>query len=413
MKQAPAEPVSLACAVLTVSDTRGPGDDTSGNLLAQSLAQAGHQCVRRDIVKDDLYQIRRIISDWIADPAVQVILTSGGTGFSHKDTVPEAIGPLLDRQIPGFGELFRQLSYEEIGSSALQSRALAATPTRRCCSACPAPTTPAKPPGRASSANSSTAAIAPAISPRTSRIAKTTDPMLDFDHAQTLLANAAGPLDRVEDVALADLAGRVLARDLTATVDIPRRQQRDGWLRAARGRLERRRAPAGAAALLRRRHARAARPGHAIRLFTGSLIPEGADVVVMQEDAEEADGHVRISRPPALGQHIRLRGEDTLAGAPLLAAGTVLEAAHVALLASQGMATAPARARLRVGILTTGDELVPPGAAREQIYNSNGPMLAALARGMGASRSTCCMRATPRPTCWPHSRRCWPIATWC
>ena len=120
----PAEPVSLACAVLTVSDTRGPGDDTSGNLLAQSLAQAGHQCVRRDIVKDDLYQIRRIISDWIADPAVQVILTSGGTG-SHKDTVPEAIGPLLDRQIPGFGELFRQLSYEEIGSSALQSRALA------------------------------------------------------------------------------------------------------------------------------------------------------------------------------------------------------------------------------------------------------------------------------------------------
>ena len=125
-------------------------------------------------------------------------------------------------------------------------------------------------------------------------------------------------------------------------------------------------------------------PGHAIRLFTGSLIPEGADVVVMQEDAEEADGHVRISRPPALGQHIRLRGEDTLAGAPLLAAGTVLEAAHVALLASQGMATAPARARLRVGILTTGDELVPPAArAPEQIYNSNG-MLAALARGMGA-----------------------------
>ena len=69
--------------MLTVSDTRGPGDDTSGNLLAQSLAQAGHQCVRRDIVKDDIYQIRRIISDWIADPAVQVILTSGGTGFAQ------------------------------------------------------------------------------------------------------------------------------------------------------------------------------------------------------------------------------------------------------------------------------------------------------------------------------------------
>lgn len=211
--------------------------------------------------------------------------------------------------------------------------------------------------------------------------------MLDFDHAQTLLANAAGPLDRVEDVALADLAGRVLARDLTATVDIPPADNSamDGyalraadWSDAARLPVQQRCYAGDTPEPLK--------PGHAIRLFTGSLIPEGADVVVMQEDAEEADGHVRISRPPALGQHIRLRGEDTLAGAPLLAAGTVLEAAHVALLASQGMATAPARARLRVGILTTGDELVPPGAARapEQIYNSNGPMLAALARGMGA-----------------------------
>ena len=154
------------------------------------------------------------------------------------------------------------------------------------------------------------------------------------------------------------------------------------------------------------------KPGHAIRLFTGSLIPEGADVVVMQEDAE-ADGHVRISRPPALGQHIRLRGEDTLAGAPLLAAGTVLEAAHVALLALAGHATAPARARLRVGILTTGDELVPPGAARaEQIYNSNGPMLAALARHGRRAVHVLHARDT-EPTCWPHSRRCWPIATWC
>ncbi|WP_063568633.1 molybdenum cofactor biosynthesis protein B [Achromobacter ruhlandii] len=120
-----ASPVSLACAVLTVSDTRSAGDDTSGNLLASSLAQAGHQCVRRDIAKDNLYQIRRVISDWIADPEVQVILTTGGTGFSHGDHVPQAILPLLDREIPGFGELFRQISYEEIGSSTIQSRAFA------------------------------------------------------------------------------------------------------------------------------------------------------------------------------------------------------------------------------------------------------------------------------------------------
>ncbi|AHV91494.1 molybdenum cofactor biosynthesis protein B [Bordetella holmesii] len=117
--------VSLACAVLTVSDTRSAGDDTSGNLLAHNLAHAGHMCVRREIVRDDVYLIRRVMSDWIADPQVQVILTTGGTGFSHRDSVPEAVRPLFDKEIDGFGELFRQVSYEEIGSSTIQSRALA------------------------------------------------------------------------------------------------------------------------------------------------------------------------------------------------------------------------------------------------------------------------------------------------
>ncbi|ANY17094.1 molybdenum cofactor biosynthesis protein B [Bordetella pseudohinzii] len=118
-------PIPLACAVLTVSDTRSAGDDTSGNLLAQNLAQAGHICVRREIVRDDIYLIRRVLSDWIADPEVQVILTTGGTGFSHRDAMPEAVRPLFDKEIDGFGELFRQVSYEEIGSSTIQSRALA------------------------------------------------------------------------------------------------------------------------------------------------------------------------------------------------------------------------------------------------------------------------------------------------
>jgi len=115
----------LACAVLTVSDTRTAGDDTSGNLLAESLAHAGHYCRKREIVKDNVYQIRRVLSDWIADDTIQVIITTGGTGFSHRDSTPEAVLPLLDRRIDGFGELFRQISYEEIGSSTIQSRAFA------------------------------------------------------------------------------------------------------------------------------------------------------------------------------------------------------------------------------------------------------------------------------------------------
>ncbi|AYD66276.1 molybdopterin molybdenumtransferase MoeA [Achromobacter sp. B7] len=211
--------------------------------------------------------------------------------------------------------------------------------------------------------------------------------MLDFDHAQTLLANAAGPLQRREDIALTEASGRVLATDLQATVDIPPADNSamDGYaLRVADWQ-------AGARLPIQQRCyagdvPEPLKPGHAIRLFTGSLIPDGADTVVMQEDTVEADNHVEISREPAPGQHIRRRGEDTMAGAPLLAAGAMLQAAHVALLASQGLATVPVVGQLRVGILTTGDELVPPGSPRapEQIYNSNGPMLAALARGLGA-----------------------------
>lgn len=211
--------------------------------------------------------------------------------------------------------------------------------------------------------------------------------MLDFDQAQTLLANAAGPLQRHEDIGLNDAPGRVLSADLTATVDIPPADNSamDGYaLRVADWRA------GGRLPIQQRCYAgdvpEPLKPGHAIRLFTGSLLPDGADTVVMQEDSVEADNQVEITRQPAPNQHIRRRGEDTMAGAPLLPAGTVLQAAHVALLASQGLARVSVVGQLRIGILTTGDELVPPGTPRapEQIYNSNGPMLAALARGLGA-----------------------------
>lgn len=116
---------SLSIAVLTISDTRTIENDTSGDLLKQLLEHAGHQLRARAIVKDDLYQIRKVLSDWIADDEVSVILTTGGTGFTTRDSTPEAVKVLLDKEIVGFGELFRQLSYEQVGSSTIQSRALA------------------------------------------------------------------------------------------------------------------------------------------------------------------------------------------------------------------------------------------------------------------------------------------------
>jgi molybdenum cofactor biosynthesis protein B len=114
----------LNIAVLTVSDTRTLADDASGQTLVERLTGAGHQLAERAIVPDDVYQIRAILSRWIADPAVQVVLATGGTGMTGRDNTPEAVRPLLDKDIEGFGELFRMLSWEEIGTSTLQSRAL-------------------------------------------------------------------------------------------------------------------------------------------------------------------------------------------------------------------------------------------------------------------------------------------------
>lgn len=116
---------SLRIAVLTVSDTRTFATDTSGQTLIGLLEEAGHALAERDLVKDDIYQIRARLSQWIADPLVQVVLMTGGTGFTDRDNTPQAVAPLLDKRVEGFGELFRQVSLAEIGTSSLQSRALA------------------------------------------------------------------------------------------------------------------------------------------------------------------------------------------------------------------------------------------------------------------------------------------------
>jgi molybdenum cofactor biosynthesis protein B len=115
----------LALCVLTVSDSRTPADDTSGDYLVQALTGEGHRLHERAIVRDDKYAMRALVSRWIADEAVHGILVTGGTGFTGRDSTPEALLPLLDKEMPGFGEMFRVLSFAEIGTSTLQSRAFA------------------------------------------------------------------------------------------------------------------------------------------------------------------------------------------------------------------------------------------------------------------------------------------------
>ena len=116
-------PVSIA--ILTLTDSRTLDTDTSGNWLSAAIAEAGHRLYARAILPDDRYLIRAQLSQWIADPGCNVVLCTGGTGFTGRDSTVEAIAPLLDKEMPGFGEVFRALSFSEIGSSALQSRALA------------------------------------------------------------------------------------------------------------------------------------------------------------------------------------------------------------------------------------------------------------------------------------------------
>lgn len=125
----------LQIAVLTVSDTRSLAEDSSGDLYVDRLTTAGHQLADRALIRDDIYQIRAVVSGWIADPQVQVILITGGTGFTDRDSTPEAVTPLLDKVVEGFGELFRQVSIASIGHSTIQSRALAglANHTLVCC----------------------------------------------------------------------------------------------------------------------------------------------------------------------------------------------------------------------------------------------------------------------------------------
>ncbi len=115
----------LNIAVLTVSDSRTEADDVSGSVLVSGLTEAGHHLNDKRIVADDIYQIRAIVSQWIADSTIHAIISTGGTGVTGRDGTPEAITPLLDKVLDGFGEVFRMLSYQEIKSSTMQSRAIA------------------------------------------------------------------------------------------------------------------------------------------------------------------------------------------------------------------------------------------------------------------------------------------------
>ena len=117
------EPRSLRVAVLTISDSRGLAEDRSGDVLVEKLTRAGHTLAAREIIRDDLDRIIAKLRSWITDPEIEIVLTTGGTGVTGRDVTPEALDAVAEKKIPGFGELFRWLSFDKIGTSTVQSRA--------------------------------------------------------------------------------------------------------------------------------------------------------------------------------------------------------------------------------------------------------------------------------------------------
>jgi molybdenum cofactor biosynthesis protein B len=117
--------IALNLCVLTVSDTRTAANDASGDYLCTALAQAGHRLHERRLIRDDRYAVRAIVATWIAETAIDGVIVTGGTGFTGRDSTPEAVAPLLDKRMDGFGEMFRALSFDDIGTSTMQSRAFA------------------------------------------------------------------------------------------------------------------------------------------------------------------------------------------------------------------------------------------------------------------------------------------------
>ncbi len=394
----------LNIAILTVSDTRTLETDTSGQTLADALLAAGHRLHQRSLKTDDIYQIRAVVSAWIADPKVQVGLITGGTGFTARDNTPGGRAAVrarcrgLRRTVPpGLAARDRHFHHPVAGAGRAQQRYPGVLPARlagrlshRLERDSPGATGQPHPPVQfrpAPEDPASRGAGGRLRVPLVSACACDGGQLRPLDEALAeLLARAPRP-PACESLALERALGRVLGEDLLAPMDLPHwdNSAMDGYalcsadLPRSGGSLT-----VGARIAAGDTRGMSLPLGQAARIFTGAPLPTGADCVVPQELCV-VDGE-RVQLPPvSAGQHVRRRGEELRRGAPVLRAGQRLRPQELGLLASLGVATVSVRRRLRIGLLSSGDELREPGQTllAGQIYNANRYCIGALLRGLG------------------------------
>src|SRR5213593_4672914 len=356
-------PASVKCGVITVSDSRTPESDESGKLIRDLLLRSGHTVLFQVIVKDEAKQIVEALeqASWTCD----AILTNGGTGLAPRDVTISALLPVFEKTLPGFGELFRSLSFKEIGSAAMMSGAIAGVYHGRLVFCLPG-------------------------SPDACRLAL--KKLIALEEAMRIAMDLVHPIERNETVPILDALHRVSAEDVRSAIDVPLadRAAMDGYAVVARDTF-----PAGkfkpvtlrrietlyAASVPRKRVA----SGRCTEVATGSTLPKGADAVVMVEDTEHDGDLVTIYSPVHPGEHVSGRGEDIARRSLVVREGEVLTPAKVGALAAIGMARASVYAKPRVSILTTGDEVVPPGRPIRagQVYDINSQTIASVVRENG------------------------------